>query len=402
MKILIYHWNSYNQKDTEDTIWAMGHEIILLTTPVKNPESDDKYTQNLINTLLSRKYDMLFSINFFPVLAKACYETSTPYVCWNCDSPLLAMYNDTIFYETNFIFTFDYSNYKEFDNLGVKHIYHLPLAANTDHIKNVLNTTASLSATKDTCKYDISFVGSLYEKNSFDNISLLLPDYLCGYFDGVLQAQLQVSGGNLIEKLLTPEICRQLEELSDYHKSPSSFADIHTLFSTTVLGFKAASMQRKINLNKLSVYLNNNNINNRKCFVHLFTDSSHDTLPLVMHHGKVDYHTEMPLIFNQSSINLNMTIPNIKTGIPLRVWDILSCRGFLMTDYRIELMDYFVPDKDIVIFEDPDELIAKADFYLSHDTLRTKICQNAYDKIIKNHTCRKRLDTLFQILSKEL
>lgn len=48
----------------------------------------------------------------------------------------------------------------------------------------------------------------------------------------------------------------------------------------------------------------------------------------------------------------------------MRVWDILSCRGFLMTDFRQELLNFFKPDKDIVIYESADELIDKSAFYL--------------------------------------
>lgn len=393
MKILIYHWNSYNQKSVENTIAAFGHSITLYTQKPGSIEKDTEYTQKLIDRLRCHRYDLLFSINYFPVLAQACHEALIPYVCWNCDSPLLAMYNNSVFYETNFIFTFDYSNYEEFKNLGVGHIYHLPLASGTD---------IDFCASAPSFKYDISFIGSLYEKNSFDDIAPGLPDYLCGYFDGALYAQLQVSGGNILEKLLTTDICMLLEEMTDYHQSPDSFADIRTLFSTTVLGFKSASMQRILYLNRLSVYLNRNKFNNRRCFLHLFTDSITDTLPFVKCHESADYHTQAPFIFHQSRINLNMTIPNIKTGIPLRVWDILNCGGFLMTDYRIELLDYFEPGKDIVIFEDSDELTDKAGFYLSHDSIRNKIAQNAYNKVSALHTCRDRLKNIFDTISKEI
>lgn len=393
MKILIYHWNSYNQKAVEDTIIKLGNSTTLYTEKPSSIDNDTKYTQKLADKLRKHKYDLLFSVNYFPVLSKACYKTSTPYVCWNCDSPLLAMYNSSVFYETNFIFTFDYSNYEEFKNLGVKHIYHLPLAPGID---------ISPSAFALPHKYDISFIGSLYEKNSFDDIAPELPDYLCGYFDGALYAQLQVSGGNIIEKLLTPDICLLLEELTDYHKAPDSFADIRTLFSTTVLGFKAASIQRISYLNRLSLYLNKSIFDSKRCFLHLFTDSSTDLLPFVKCHKSVDYHTQAPLIFSQSKINLNMTIPNIKTGIPLRVWDILSRGGFLMTDYRIELLNYFKPDKDIVIFEDTDELTDKAGFYLSHDSIRNKIAQNAFNKVSTLHTCQNRIKNIFDTISKEI
>lgn len=393
MKILIYHWNSYNQKAIENAIKHLGHSTTLLTEKINNIEKDTEYTQKLADKLKHQKYDMLFSINYFPVLAQACHETLTPYICWNCDSPLLAMYDNSIFYETNFIFTFDYSNYEEFKNLGVRHIYHLPLASGTN---------AGVSVPAQSLKYDISFIGSLYEKNSFDDISHKLPDYLCGYFDAALYAQLQVSGGNILEKLLTPDICLLIEEITNYHKALDSFADIRTLFSTTVLGFKAASMQRMLYLNRLSVYLNRKTFNEQKYYLHLFTGSSTDALPFVKCHGSVDYHTQAPFIFNQSRINLNMTIPNIKTGIPLRVWDILSCGGFLMTDYRTELLNYFESEKDIVIFEDSDELVDKAEFYLSHDSVRNKIAQSAYNKVSKQHTCKNRIESIFDIVLKEI
>lgn len=393
MKVLVYHWNSYNQKTIENALSACGCSITLLTAQAGHIEEDSDFTDKVTEILKKSRYDLLFSVNFFPVLAHACHEADTPYVSWNCDSPLLAMYNNAVFYETNFIFTFDRSNYEEFKKTGIKHIYHMPLASGG--FKDILKNSTPF-------KYDVSFIGSLYEKNSFDNISEKLPDYLCGYFDAALYAQLQVSGGNIIEKLLTPGICRQLEEITDYRQAEGSFADIRTLFSTTVLGFKAASMQRNLCLNSLSVYLNKNTFNNRKCFLHLFTGSSTDRLMLVKCHGKADYHTQMPLIFNQSRINLNMTIPNIQTGIPLRVWDILSCGGFLLTDFRIELMDYFTPGKDIDIFEDINELQDKTGFYLAHDSIRNKIASNAYNKVSKLHTCQDRITAILQTVLKEL
>ena len=47
-----------------------------------------------------------------------------------------------------------------------------------------------------------------------------------------------------------------------------------------------------------------------------------------------------------------MTIRNIRTGIPLRVWDILGAGGFLLTNFQVELPDYFENGKDIVYYED--------------------------------------------------
>ena len=169
MNILFYQWNAYNQYDTKTTFLALGHHITMLTKPIKNPESDSEYIDWLGGMLKKERYDFVFSINYFPVIAHACYDTNTIYVSWNCDSPLLAMYHQSVFYSTNVIFTFDYSNYTEFKSYGVTNIYHLPLAVNTQRLRSQIKYDMPQ-------KYPVSFVGRLYEKNSYDTIAPALPD----------------------------------------------------------------------------------------------------------------------------------------------------------------------------------------------------------------------------------
>lgn len=45
-----------------------------------------------------------------------------------CDNPLISMYHESVFHDCNYIFTFDKTNYLEFREMGVKHIWYLPLA----------------------------------------------------------------------------------------------------------------------------------------------------------------------------------------------------------------------------------------------------------------------------------
>ena len=390
MNILFYQWNAYNLHDILITFQQLKHNVTLLTDAIENPEEDMAYTQKLSQLLMEKRYDFLFSINFFPVLAEACHETDTLYVSWNCDSPLLAMYHDSIFYSTNVVFTFDYSNYSEFRQMGVTNIYHLPLAVHTKRIARQIQYDQPQN-------YPVSFVGSLYEKNSYDRIAASLPSYLCGYLEGAMKAQLLISGGNLLEALLTEDICMKLEDLVEYKKSSHSLADIRTLFSSTVLGFKAASLERLENLNFLSLqFLQRADYGRNQ--VHLFTNSKTEQLPFVTLHEPVDYLTKMPQIFYESSVNLNMTIPNIKTGIPLRVWDILGSRGFLLSNYQPEFDTTFRSGAHMDIYEDREELFDKILFYLGHDTLRQKIAKQGYELVQKEHTYLHRMKTFFDIL----
>ena len=85
--------------------------------------------------------------------------------------------------------------------------------------------------------------------------------------------------------------------------------------------FKVANIERVSTLNRLSKTLRGYN-------TALYTDTIDSKLEGIDYRGAVAYMTHMPLVFNNSRINLNMTIRNIRTGIPLRVWDILGAGGF--------------------------------------------------------------------------
>lgn len=91
--------------------------------------------------------------------------------------------------------------------------------------------------------------------------------------------------------------------------------------------------------------------------------------------GTADYYTEMPQIFASSRININMTLRSIHTGIPLRVIDILGAGGFCLTNYQTELSGYFENSRELVWFESPDDMLDKAEYYLSHDEEREQIAR---------------------------
>ncbi len=385
MKLLVYRWNAWNQKDVEESLSALGHELTFLSISPQNPEEDFEFVEAVVAQGKLGLTQALFSINYFPVLAEAGHLLQIPYICWNCDGSLLAMYHESVFYDTNYIFTFDRFCKNQFQELGVSHIWHMPLGVNARRLHNL--------PSHETDAYDISFVGSLYEKNSFDGIENKLPSYLAGYFDAALLAQQNVSGGNLLEAMLTPKICQQLEDITNYHRCERSFVSIKQLFSSTVLGFKSANLQRCKILNTLS---KSGKAWSIPAQVHLFTTDKADELPFVTVHPPVDYFQEMPLIFQNSKININSTIPTIPTGIPLRIWDILGCGGFLLTDYREELMDYFQSGKHLSIYEDTEELLEKAEFYFEQDELRKKIAKTSREIVLKNHTWDNRLTKMFQ------
>ena len=234
----------------------------------------------------------------------------------------------------------------------------------------------------------MAFVGSLYERNTYDKLKIVLPDYLKGYLEAVMQAQMSVSGANIIEEMLTPDILEQLQQYFKLDKSEDSFSDLGLIFSTTVLGFKIAAMQRKRGLIALS----------KQVPVSIYTNSNTKELIRVDYRGSVDYWTQMPKVFRMSRINLNFTIPNIKTGLPLRMWDIMGAGGFLMTNFQAELPEIFVEDRDFVCFDGEKDLVEKSLYYLSHEKEREAIAMHGYEKVKKMHSYRIRLQQMLDIV----
>lgn len=387
MQILIYHWTAYNYFDVHQTFLSLGHEVDVIKGEMKSYDEDAEFEARLFHALSECSYDLVFTMNYFGAVSNVCARCRVKYVVWTCDSPLLSMYHKSVYNDCNYIFTFDKTNYLELKGMGLTHIWYLPLAADTDRLDHLLDHADDLNNYEN----DISFVGSLYERNTYDQLSYVLPDYLKGYFDAVIEAQLSLSGASIIEGMLTTDVLSQLEEHFHVEKSKDSFSDIGLIFSTTVLGFKIAAVQRHRALIALS----------KECPVSLYTGSPTDQLLRIRYRGGVDYWSQMPKVFRASKINLNFTIPNIKSGLPLRIWDVLGAGGFLMTNFQAELPLYFEEGTDLVCFDDEHDLVGKAVYYLAHEEERRQIAKNGYEKVKKYHSYRSRIEQMLRIAAGE-
>lgn len=371
MHILMYRWRAYNYRDIEQTFLLLGHTVDNIEQKLGSYDVSPEFEAVIEAKIRENHYDMVFTVNYFALISNVCARTGTKYVSWTCDNPLISMYHESVFRPCNYIFTFDKTNFIEFRQMGVEHIWYLPLAVDVNRLDAVMEQA------NDVQKYrgDVAFVGSLYERNSYDKLKHRLPEYLRGYFDAVMEAQLNIRGANIVEPMLTSDILEQLQEYFQLEKSDGSFSDLGLIFQTTVLGFKIAEIERRRALIELSKHYR----------VNVYSNSDVSDLFRIQYCGSVDYWSEMPKVFRASKINLNFTIPNIKSGIPLRIWDVLGSGGFLLTNYQAEIPYYFEEGKDLVCFDGTDDLSEKVRYYLEHEEERREIAQNGYWKVKEKH-----------------
>lgn len=431
MHILMYRWKAYNYRDIEQTFLLLGYTVDNIEQELGSYDVSPEFERVIEEKIRGTHYDMVFTVNYFPLISNVCERTGVKYVSWTCDNPLISMYHESVFHDCNYIFTFDKTNYLEFRGMGVKHIWYLPLAVDTERMDALLGapeevrtagaahegmktagtvpeeigTAESVPAEigkagrrkaaqdSEMRKYrgDVAFVGSLYERNSYDKIKNRLPEYLRGYFDAVMEAQLNISGANIVEPMLTTNILEQLQEYFQLEKSEGSFSDLGLIFQTTVLGFKIAEIERRRALIELSKHYR----------VNVYSNSDVSDLLRIQYCGSVDYWSEMPKVFRMSKINLNFTIPNIKSGIPLRIWDVLGCGGFLLTNYQAEIPYYFKEGEDLVCFDSLEDLCEKVGYYLEHEEERKRIAWNGYRKVREKHSYIERIRTILDTVACE-
>ena len=382
MKILLYRWKVFNQDDVKSAIEYFGHQVHDYTETVidKDDETGFKLRDYAELRQVFSAYDCVFSLNYFPHVSDLCEELGKKYIAWTVDSPLISLYHQSLFNKCNYIFIFDRFYCEELKNLGAEHVWYLPLAVNCSRVDKITGSLTDDEWNK--WHSEVSFVGGMYHRNSYDEIKDRLPEYLRGYFDAAMAAQMEIYGDSIFDKVLTVDILEKLCELIDFKQDERAFSDIALVFSSTFLGFKLANIERVQILNKLA----------RHFPTDLYTDDPDKELIGVNLKGAVNYMTDMPKVFNCSRININPVMRNIRTGIPLRAWDIVGAGGFLMTSFQLEYMDFFENGKDYVYYESHDDLLRKTEYYLNHEDERAQIARNGHEKAVKFHSYERRME----------
>jgi len=94
--------------------------------------------------------------------------------------------------------------------------------------------------------------------------------------------------------------------------------------------------------------------------------------------------------------NIKATIHRFGKQIKGRMFEIPGSGGFLITEKAGNISDYFIEDKEIVVFDSPKELLEKIRYYLGNDSLRKEIAYNGFRRAISEHTYEHRFNNIFK------
>lgn len=395
MNILIFENYNFGIRDAEECFQNKGHRYITISSEAYcdriNVEFDKLFEESFEKGIGGQSIDCVFTFNYSPIISNNCQKRNIPYIAFVYDNPQIQLYSYTVINRCNYIFIFDKEQYKQLKEGGVDTVYYAPLAVNMNRIKRMFDSKKKISLKFEA---DISFVGSLYNEkyNLYERMYSNLSDYTKGYLDAIMGAQRNVYGYFFLENLLDDVITKELQEAYPVRNNKDGIETAQYVYANYFLARKMAYDERIEILKRIETQFGKH----RK--IKLYTPQKTPELNEINNMGCIDYYSEMPYVFNESKINLNITLRSIKSGIPLRAMDICGAGGFLLSNYQADFYDYFTPGEDIVLYQSTEDMLNKCKYYLAHDSERERIAKNGRARIEEAHTYDIRFEEIFNIV----
>ncbi len=382
MNILLYDFlNSYIQTDLVFYLQKLGHKCNNVSyRNTVDKYNDDAFTSKMEDDLSKGQYDLVLTTNFWPVVSKVCKRHDIKYVSWFFDSPPNLPTAECMEYSCNKIFFFARADYETYRAMGLENVYYLPLAVNVERLKAIKVDRAKYGC-------DISFVGKLYE-SMLPSLMVHMDDYQKGYIDSVVNAQMQIYGGYIVDDVITEEFAESVRQRY------RSLSDKAIQVSRKELAWAVAS--HVTHLERMTLLRVLSKSHKLKLFTYELSDNEKKLIPDVEYCGSVNYLTEMPQVFAASRINLCPVLKANRSGIPLRALDIMGCGGFLLSSYQSELAEYFIDGQECVMYESIEDAVAKAEFYLQNEVLRKDIASAGIARIESDFRYEDRIEKLLK------
>jgi len=380
MKILFYDMGSYTYQDFLYYLQRAGHSCKTVYYHFPDKFQDDFFIRRFSSYLTEDSFDVVISVNFFPLVAQLCDKYHVKYISWCYDSPLEDRLKEFFSYETNYIFLFDKAEVAQYQAQGYTRVFHLPLAVNTARLDALTYTPAQIAS----YRADLSFVGHLYD-SPLDALLYSADDYTRGYIEGILQAQLRIYGYYFLDDLISDDLLQNLN--AAFRKMGQTAVTLNRRGLSFAIASQITHLERTFLLEQMGELYD----------THYYSTKPYPFSTPVKSCGPVKYHTEMPGVFRYSRLNLCPTLKSIQSGIPLRALDILGARGVLLSNFQPELAEYFEDEKDLIMYDSMEDAFAKADFYLRHEELRQEIVQNGYARVRQDFSYPERIRQMFEV-----
>jgi spore maturation protein CgeB len=383
-RVLLLDRPYFLQTEIKDALTRLGIDWTALPVGTHSHGST-QFVENLLRRVLEFRPDFLLTVNHFGLdsegrLAELLERLRLPLASWFVDNPhlILSRYSglDT---EGTVIFTWDADNVPSLKAQGYANVHSLPLATDATRFR------PGLTPGPDGWRAEASFVGDSMQRAVADSLAAcrgpqsLVEDYafLAGQFGAAkersvqdfLEAEHPGHAASLLalsieerlacESLLTWEATRQYRA-----RCVKALAGFDAVVAGDPAGWGG-----------------------------LF--KAEDTVRLL---PRLDYYLDLPRFYPLSAVNLNCTSRQMKGAVNQRVFDVPACGAFVLTDRREQLAELFEPGREVVVYDEPEDIAGLVERFLRDAPARERIVAAARRRILAEHTYEHRLARLLGIM----
>ncbi|WP_319779753.1 glycosyltransferase [Maridesulfovibrio sp.] len=107
--------------------------------------------------------------------------------------------------------------------------------------------------------------------------------------------------------------------------------------------------------------------------------------------SRINYEQELPIFYQQSSINFNVTSLQSLAAMNQRIFDVPACGAFLLTEYSPELEKLFEPGKEVICYRGISEIKEYLTEWAGNPQKRKRIAAAGLKRARAEHTYEHRL-----------
>jgi len=325
---------------------------------------------------------LVCSINYTGGLSEGCRAADLPLVCWEVDPSLDSAHargpTDKVW-----VFTHDPHNVPQYRAGGFEHVEYMPLASNP--------RVRSPSDPPIDARFHapVSFVGS----------SMLGPaTRLRSRFDASLGAWAKGAGSQIPSDLVQRILALQ-------RNHPGRFV-VSEALDAALPGFRQAAMAAGdgdpgLMLGETAAA--EKRLNTVASLGSFGVQAWGDDGWKLAERGGADYrgragHThEINLIYQASTISLDVDRLYQRDIVTMRVFDVLSCGGFVLAEHSPHLGEIFELGTELVSWRSLSDLERKVRHFLAHPEDAAAIAQRGRDRVLRDHTVDQRLDHMLKV-----
>ena len=387
MRILFYQWGIFNEPVIEKTLRDLGHFVKVLQAEELREKPTEEQIWALAKDASEYHADALFSVDYFQMVAMAAKKLDITYYSWLYHIPQWSLFSYAAQLPNNRIITFDSAQMQELRQYNVNGMQYMSQAADKELLTSALANATPEQVEK--YKAEVSFVGTLYESanNLFNRISAEAreKDIYKEILEMIKDKRFSY-GKEVLGRGVTEEMVEFLLEEVEYGQDHFFFANQEDIAIQSVLARKITVEERKLMARTLA----------RKFDFKLYTISNTEKFPEINNCGPVDFAKHAPLVYNGSKINIYVTPRAIRSGVPLRVLEIMACQGFVLVNYQEDLAKEFEDGKELVMYRSLDEMVEKVQYYLEHEEERKQIARAGYEKVLREYNYATKLRKIFE------